>query len=591
MRLSVHKTSLLVHVICVALGNNGEQWTGAGTGAAESFSEESPVDLVIKQEPSETCDDVLQIHAPSSPLKTETAEEFSVRPAGGAEEAIDLTTAEEAVRKKPHACPMCEKSYSWRSHLEIHLRVHTGRNLSAVQSAATLHQKDVPGHSPAPPHGGETFQLLRLRRQVHFKGQRDEAHDGGSPESLRREEPSQTQLLRVRQSLHVALTPGDARARPHRREALPVSRVGKRFTQKATLLGHMTRHTGERPFSCPVCQKSFRQKNHVQKHINIHLRKFSQEQLQGVGGQLQGAGEQLQERANSCREREDSCRALEDTCRILEDSCRVLEDGCMVLEDGCRALNSCRALEDSCRALEDSCREREDTCRALEDSCRALEDSCREREDSCRALEDSCREREDSCRVLEDSCREREDSCRALEDSCRALNSCRTRGSPRFCFHGRKRLLQRRLWRRRHFGADSGSGQTNGRYSVKHEMKGSPPVDMIDVGISNMNLNDSGRYSCFWEESSGKRDNREFMAEVTDVWKQEELLQKHLLWENMLVETTGDSGRSGRYSLKYRKHADDLIYVDVTIKSVKKSDSGLYQCHLDERSETFRLEV
>ncbi|KAK7881042.1 hypothetical protein WMY93_032348 [Mugilogobius chulae] len=188
------------------------------------------------------------------------------------------------------------------------------------------------------------------------------------------------------------------------------------------------------------------------------------------------------------------------------------------------------------------------------------------------------------------------------------------------CWSNKNRTVIQRGFCRGDCGDDdilvqtSGSGQTNGRYSVKHEMKGSPPVDLIEVGISDMNLNDSGRYSCFWEESSGKRDNYEFMAEVTDgdltsvhtavaggdftypclfyeSGNKKSFCRNTCSEEDMLVETTGDSGRSGRYSLQYSKRADDLSEVDVTIKSVKKSDSGVYKCHLDEDSETFRLEV
>ncbi|KAK7909515.1 hypothetical protein WMY93_014199 [Mugilogobius chulae] len=130
----------------------------------------------------------------------------------------------------------------------------------------------------------------------------------------------------------------------------------------------------------------------------------------------------------------------------------------------------------------------------------------------------------------------------------------------------------------------SGSRQTNGRYSVKHEIKGSPPVDLIDVGISNMNLNDSGRYSCFWKESSGKRSYSEFMAEITDgdetdvytaaagedfnhsclflkSGNKKSFCRNTCSEENMLMETTGDSGRSGRYSLQYTKYAYDLSFV------------------------------
>uniref|UniRef100_A0A3B3ZRL0 C2H2-type domain-containing protein n=1 Tax=Periophthalmus magnuspinnatus TaxID=409849 RepID=A0A3B3ZRL0_9GOBI len=171
----------------------------------------NPIDLVIKQEPEELGDDIVQIRVPSLPLKNENTEESN--PPERAVEAIDLTTREEGRRKKPHACPICGKSYSWKSHLEIHLRVHTGEKPFGCSVCGKRFTKKM-------------YLVIHLRR-----------HTGEKPFSCS---------------------------------------CGKAFTSRSHLEMHL--HTGERPFSCPVCQKSFRQKNHVQKHINIHLRQLSQEQ-------------------------------------------------------------------------------------------------------------------------------------------------------------------------------------------------------------------------------------------------------------------------------------------------------------------------
>ncbi|KAK7907670.1 hypothetical protein WMY93_016282 [Mugilogobius chulae] len=139
-------------------------------------------------------------------------------------------------------------------------------------------------------------------------------------------------------------------------------------------------------------------------------------------------------------------------------------------------------------------------------------------------------------------------------------------------------------------------------------------MDIIDVRISNLTLNDSGRYSCFWQEPSGLRIYHEFMAEVTDgdltpaitaaagkdfrlscsfstSGNKKRFCRNTCSKKNMLVETTGDRGRRGRYRVEYSEHADDLSYVDVTIKAVSQSDSGVYQCYLDTSSKTFRLDV
>ncbi|XP_052862830.1 zinc finger protein 431-like [Anopheles cruzii] len=164
--------------------------------------------------------------------------------------------------KDQHKCPHCLKKFALQSRLKVHIRTHTGEKPFQCKVCSKAFHAANNLHIHLRIHNKDQHQCPQCSHKFALRSSLIEhirTHTGEKPFMCK--VCSKTFHAARNLRVHMLIHNKDQHKCPH---------CLRKFALRSQLKDHIRTHTGEQPFMCKVCSKTFQVASNLHKHMLIH---------------------------------------------------------------------------------------------------------------------------------------------------------------------------------------------------------------------------------------------------------------------------------------------------------------------------------